>query len=72
MCNEPKCNWWRHLLGQCNHYKKVGDLQYKIMSTRSMTNRELKRFNRQLNLIIKDENIKVTLTNIRKVAENDI
>lgn len=69
MCQERKCNPIRHFLGLCNHEKQVGQLQQNIVKTRTLTNKELKTFNRTLNLIIKDENIRVTLTNIKKVSE---
>ena len=72
MCHQQRCNWLRHLLGMCKHYEKVDDLQKKIVTTRAMTNKELKAFNRNLNVMIKDENIRVTLTNIKKVSANDI
>lgn len=68
MCQQPKCNPIRHFLGMCDHHKEVEQLQEKIVKTRQTTNKELKRFNKQLNLLIKDENIKVTLTNIKKVV----
>jgi len=71
MCHEKNCNWLRHLLGQCDHYKKINHLQKKIITTRAMTNKELKRFNKELNVLIKDENIHLTLTNIKKVSEHD-
>jgi hypothetical protein len=69
MCNQPKCNWLKHWLGLCDHHKQVGELQQNIVKTRTLTNKELKQFNRTLNLVIKDENIRVTLTNIKKVSE---
>jgi hypothetical protein len=69
MCDERRCNPIRHWLGLCDHYRQVNEIQTKIVHTRAMTNKELKQFNRTLNLVIKDENIKVTLTNIKKVSE---
>jgi hypothetical protein len=69
MCYQPKCNWLRHLLGLCDHYRQVSNLHKQIVDTRSMTNKELKKFNQELNLIIKDENIRLTLTNIKKVSQ---
>lgn len=71
MCNQPRCNPIKHWLGMCKHYEQVDDLQKKIVDTRSNTNKELRKFNKQLNLLIKDENIRITLTNIRKVAKDE-
>lgn len=69
MCQRNNCHWLKHLLGKCDHYSKVDRLQKQITHTRKMTNKELRSFNRQLNLIIKDDNIKITLSNIKKVSQ---
>ena len=68
MCNQPKCNPIRHFLGLCKHDQATHELQLKVVETRKKTNQELREFNEQLNLIIKDENIRVTLSNIKKVT----
>lgn len=70
MCKEYKHNWFNHLLGRCKHESKVATLQAQIVETRSVTTEDLEKFNHQLNLLIKDKNIRITLTNIKKVTKN--
>ena len=72
MCQQKGCNFITHFLGICSHKKsrkELSDIKSSIMETRIKTNKELREFNKQLNLIIKDENIRVTLTNIKKVSK---
>jgi len=70
MCEVKNCNPIRHLLRKCEHYKEVEKLQTEIVETRKTTNQELEDFNKRLNLIIKDDNIRVTLSNIKKVTKD--
>ena len=70
MCRQKDCNWLTHLLGKCEHNREVDLLQNNIVVTRRDTNKELKEFNKQLNILIKDENIRVTLSKIKKVTTN--
>ena len=66
MCKVQNCNWFKHWLGLCRH-EEIEKLQQKVAETRKTTNEELRDFNDRLNVIIKDENISLTLTNIKKV-----
>jgi hypothetical protein len=69
MCQEKKCNWFRHLLGLCEHRRQVRDIKESIHQTRDYTSQDIAEFNRTLNLLIKDESIKVTLKRISKLAK---
>jgi hypothetical protein len=53
----------------CRHDEITTELQHKVVETRQKTNEELMDFNAQLNLIIKDEDIRLTLTNINKITK---
>jgi hypothetical protein len=69
MCKQPKCNPIRHFFRLCRHDEITTELQHKVVETRQKTNEELMDFNAQLNLIIKDEDIRLTLTNINKITK---
>ena len=64
-----KCHLLKHFLGLCKCDDELNSMKEDIIAGRKKTTKELKQFNKELNLIIKDENIRVTLTNIKKVSK---
>ena len=66
MCQNKDCNPIKHFFGLCKHRSEIDRLQKEVMESKKLTNRELEEFNNRLNLIIKDDNIKVTLSNIKR------
>jgi hypothetical protein len=68
MCQEHKHNFINHLLGRCKHQERIQELHQQIAETRQITSDELEEFNQRLNIIIKDENVRITLKNIKKVS----
>lgn len=71
MCKRQDCNWFKHLIGICEHNKEADTLKRDIMMGKDEDLETLKKVNRRVSFLIEQDAIDMTVGQLEKITKGN-